>query len=1212
MRSDDEKLVSQTLSGDRDAFGVLVHKYQEMVYAYAFQKVRNEADAQDITQEVFWRAYHGLYQLRHPHRFRSWLYTIMSNECKRRLVSIIKTRQRETALEDATDDALRIEPAHTTPTESWQVDLEQVLSELSDDNRVAVSMFYMGDHSLKEISEFLGVSVNTVKGKLYRARQQLGNALSDRYGRLLESHKLKGGFLMQFMEQIQQIPSPTMVSSWSSTAIGKIVFSLIMAVCVLIGIARYGTDSSMSLPMNQIGIEETTEVILLAPIADAARSSLLVASTQTENRPRTASSPTSEGRGRQLAARSATPGDGSSAQRPAAAAGNGAEKLIFSGRVIDSGGAPVADAEVLYSIKFKQSESITRTEMDGTFRFEFPRPELKKWDRVSIIATHPDHAVGWQSLQPQSMTDVEIQLATPGIITGKIMDEAGDPIQNAEARIQYLFNANWRPGVRGGGVGLGIDEIPSPPAKTDTNGLFVLRGLPQDAKTNLEIKGPGYAQKMHFQVPVGAEGLEFRLKREGRIEGRLTYADTGAPVKDASVSLQGIHPTTGWGRANVDANGNYLLKNLPVGMYNLYLDEGPEGWTAVAKELIKVAERQTVSKVDLTLVRGGIITGRVTDQDTNEPIADHHISFHDAARPESQAAVHGTETDENGAYRFRAAPGRAMVYTSAPEDYQDIGQIKKYVDVVEAATAAVDFQFSKGIELMGRILTATGEPVAGARVTDMQVWHKEYGISDESGVFTIDGLRTGQKLSLKAEHGGLRLRGKAEVEVQPGASVEIQMEQYERVKVSGRVVNRAGEPMPSANVSLMSWDPQRRRGRSTVVTVTDGNGWFREVGLIVGDEYVISAKADGYREAGTELTATTEMSQIADLVLLPAGGPFFLEGRITDTTDVPVRGARVFIQQSSEHWETRTDENGDYRLENLSMAVAIEVEIYHPEYAYHKFNILKTDQRHDLVLVKADGYIAGKVVDADGKPIGQATVMVEAEEDPSSGYIYTGFHTNMQGEFELKHIKDSTVSIYAAKDRDYKTFKDIAVNQRDLVLTLTPPKPRPEPTPEKRAEREAANAYFAATEERSKTLANQPAPELSVAEWVSSSPISIGDLKGKMIALHFWHSVGFDLHRVRLLDTLGEVYGEKGLVCITICPATAAVETVKRHIAEQSLSHSIALDQPTTVIGAKGETFDQYAIGWSAPIVLINTAGEITGHVWDDELEEQIQILLAD
>ena len=1193
MRSDDEKLVSQTLAGDRDAFGVLVHKYQEMVYAYAFQKVRNEEDAQDVTQEVFWRAYHGLYQLRQPHRFRSWLYTIMSNECKRRLVSVIKTRQRETTLEDATDDALRIEPAHTTPTEEWRVDLEQALSELPDDNRVAVSMFYMGDSSLKEISEFLGVSVNTVKGKLYRARQQLGSALSERYGSLLKSHKLKGGFLMQFMEQIHHAPSPTMVSSWSTTAIGKIVFSLIMAVCVLIGIARHGTDSSTSLAMNRVGMGPT-EVVLLTPIIGSTDSSISVAPVQTANRPPAGSNRSSGNRGRQLAVHRVASGSGGSTQLPVAAAENGPEKLTFSGRVVDNNGMPVADAEVLYSVGANSSEPATRTGVDGKFHFEFPRPELKRWDRVSIVATHPDHAIGWRNLQPQSTGDIEIQLAVPATISGKIMNEAGEPIQNAEARIQYLFNANWKPGVRGGGVGLGIDQIPSPPAKTDANGMFVLRGLPQDVKTNLEIKGPGYAQEMHFQVPVGAEGLEFRLKPEGRIEGRLTYADTGAPVKDASVALQGLHPTTGWGRVNVDANGNYLLKNLTPGMYNIYLDEGPEGWTAVAKEFIRVAEGQTASKMDLTLVRGGFITGRVTDQDTNEPIADHHISFHDAARPESQAAVHGTETDETGGYRFRAAPGRAMVYTRAPEDYQEIGQIKKYVDVIEAETVAVDFQFSKGIELMGRILTETGEPVVGARITDMQVWHKEYGISDKLGRFTVGGLRAGQSFSLKAEHSGLRLRGKAEVKVQPGASVEIRMEQYDRVKVSGRVVSREGEPMPSVNINLMRWDPQRRMGQETTVTVTDGDGRFREVGLIVGDEYVISAKAEGYREADTEsFTATAEMTQIADLILLPVGDQFFIEGRITNTSGVPVRGARVLTQQSSELWQAPTDKNGDYRLEGLSIAVIISLAIDHPEYAHHQFKILKTNQRHDLVLVKADGYLAGKVVDADGKPIERARVGVETEEESSSGYVYSGVSTNVQGEFELKHIKDPIVSINVSNDRSHKMFKDITVNQRDLILTLPPPEPRPELTPEKRAERAARHSYFEATEERSRTLVNQPAPELAVAEWLSGSPLSIGDLKGKTVALHFWDAVGFDLHRVRLLDALQEVYQEKGLVCVTICPATAAVETVKRHIAEQSLSHSIALDQPTTVIGAKGVTFDRYAIGWSGRLVLINSAGEI-------------------
>ena len=753
---------------------------------------------------------------------------------------------------------------------------------------------------------------------------------------------------------------------------------------------------------------------------------------QTENLPLVASSRASGDQGHQLAARGATPGDDGSAQRPAAAVENEDEKLIFSGRVVDDNGVPVADAEMLYSVGSNASESATRTKVDGTFRFEFPRPELKKWDRVSIIATHPDHAIGWRDLPPQSAGDVEIQLATPGIISGKIMNEASEPVQNVEARIQYLFSTNWRPGVRG--AGLGRDDMPISSAKTDANGEFVLRGLPQDAKTNLEIKGPGYAQELHFQVPVGAEGLEFRLKPEGRIEGHLTYADTGAPVKDATVALQGIHPRTGWGRARVDTNGNYLLTNLAPGVYNLYLDEGPEGWTAVAKELIKVVERETVSKVDIILVRGGFITGRVTDQDTNEPIANHYISFYDAARPESQAAGHSTETDENGVYRFRAAPGRARVSAGAPEGYQDIGLVRRFVDIVEVETVVVDFQFSKGVELIGRILTEAGKPVAGARITgfrNVRDWNTEYGRSDELGAFTIGGLRPGQRLGLRAEHSGLRLRGRVEVEVQPGASIEIRMEQYERIKVSGRVVSREREPMPSVSVYLMRWDPQWRSGISMPVSVTDGDGRFQEIGLIVGDEYVISAQTEGYRRAETErFIATAEMAEIADLVLLPAGGQFFIEGRVTDTSGKPVHGARVVTRQWSEDWETRTDENGDYRLEDLSMAVAIEVEVYHPEYAYHEFKILKTNQRHDLVLIKADGYLAGKVVAAADRPIEQATVMVEAEEEPTSAYVYVAVSTNARGEFELKHIKDSTVSIYVGDDRNYKTFENIAVNQR--------------------------------------------------------------------------------------------------------------------------------------------------------------------------------------
>ncbi|MYE91324.1 sigma-70 family RNA polymerase sigma factor [Candidatus Poribacteria bacterium] len=710
MRSDDEKLVSQTLAGDRDAFGVLVHKYQEMVYAYAFQKVRNEEDAQDVTQEVFWRAYRHLYQLRQPHRFRSWLYTIMSNECKRRLVSIIKTRQRETALEDATDDALRIEPAYATPTEGWRVDLEQALSELPDDNRVAVSMFYMGDNSLKEISEFLGISVNTVKGKLYRARQQLGSALSERYGRLLESYKLKGGFLMQFMEQIHHIPSPTMASSWSNTAIGKILFSLIMAVCVLIGIARYGTDSSMSLSMNRIGIEETTKVILLTPIADVTRTSIPVASVEAENRSLTASSRASGDQGRQLAVRRAAPGSGGSTQLPVAATESSSEKLIFSGHVVDNNGNPVADAEIGYVVIFYpfkgkiesgyssyfNHDFFTRTGLDGTFQFELvewmPFDSKGMLKRLNITVAHPDYAIWWQEVPFQSTTDMGIQLEMPEIVSGKVMNEVGEPIQGAEVQIQSVSHGDP---IRGDPRNsLTHDALPQP-VKTDASGEFVLPRLPQGATMTLDVKGPGYAKENRHNVPVSAKRLEFRLKREGKIKGRLTYADTGKPITHARVS-------SGWGATLVDKNGNYLLANLAPGTYSVYLANGPKGWTAIPKESITISEGQTVSNVDLTLIRSGFITGRVTNRDTNEPIINYPIRLKDAARPEgSHLLDHYALTDKTGAYHFDAAPGRVLVYTNLPVGYQDDGQIERLdteqirrnVDVVEGETVVVDFQY---------------------------------------------------------------------------------------------------------------------------------------------------------------------------------------------------------------------------------------------------------------------------------------------------------------------------------------------------------------------------------------------------------------------------------------------------------------------------------------------------------------------------------------
>ena len=87
--------VNRCLSGDWAAFAFLVDKYKEVVHAYAYNRVNDYQVAQDITQEVLIKAYRKLGQLKWPHRFRSWLYTIASNECKMWLRKHLRERGQE-------------------------------------------------------------------------------------------------------------------------------------------------------------------------------------------------------------------------------------------------------------------------------------------------------------------------------------------------------------------------------------------------------------------------------------------------------------------------------------------------------------------------------------------------------------------------------------------------------------------------------------------------------------------------------------------------------------------------------------------------------------------------------------------------------------------------------------------------------------------------------------------------------------------------------------------------------------------------------------------------------------------------------------------------------------------------------------------------------------------------------------------------------------
>lgn len=159
----------------------IVRDYSPQVYRLAYRLTGQEADAQDLTQEVFLRVFRSLdsYQ---PGTFGGWLHRITTNlflDQVRR-----KQRQRTWALGAYDGDAPRAgvndEPERGFEMANLDVDIQAALAALPPEYRVAVVLRDLEDLTYEEIAEVLGVSLGTVRSRIHRGRSRLREALAHR------------------------------------------------------------------------------------------------------------------------------------------------------------------------------------------------------------------------------------------------------------------------------------------------------------------------------------------------------------------------------------------------------------------------------------------------------------------------------------------------------------------------------------------------------------------------------------------------------------------------------------------------------------------------------------------------------------------------------------------------------------------------------------------------------------------------------------------------------------------------------------------------------------------------------------------------------------------------------------------------------------------------------------------------------------------------
>ncbi len=172
------ELVTDAQNGDRDAFGSLVVQFESTVFAIVMKRLRNHAEASEVTQDVFIQAMRKLSQLNAPERFGGWLRQIavrMSiNRAVRRPNECIQSPDTFIVLDDEPENPLDklLESERAT-------ELRGGLESLGEVDRQTLISFYFKGQSLKEMSDEFDRPIGTIKRRLHTARNRLREALLD-------------------------------------------------------------------------------------------------------------------------------------------------------------------------------------------------------------------------------------------------------------------------------------------------------------------------------------------------------------------------------------------------------------------------------------------------------------------------------------------------------------------------------------------------------------------------------------------------------------------------------------------------------------------------------------------------------------------------------------------------------------------------------------------------------------------------------------------------------------------------------------------------------------------------------------------------------------------------------------------------------------------------------------------------------------------------
>ena len=171
----DADIITQVLGGNQQAYALLVDRYQNFVFTIVLRYIKSREDAEEVSQDVFVKAYRSLADFKGAAKFSTWLYTVTTTTCitflrKKKLEVHSLDNEKVFAAADNLDSGMS---ANQIEQKSRVNMVNEAIKMLGPDDAQVLTLFYKGEQSLDEIASIMGKETNAVKVQLHRARARL-------------------------------------------------------------------------------------------------------------------------------------------------------------------------------------------------------------------------------------------------------------------------------------------------------------------------------------------------------------------------------------------------------------------------------------------------------------------------------------------------------------------------------------------------------------------------------------------------------------------------------------------------------------------------------------------------------------------------------------------------------------------------------------------------------------------------------------------------------------------------------------------------------------------------------------------------------------------------------------------------------------------------------------------------------------------------------